>query len=511
MSARIASPRWLCLAASLPAVGQPRARTAGAGHARRPAGRSAPVRRDETVEADAGAGGPQLRGVPAIPDTDPAHASPGAATPRRPASRGGRGAAGAGRRRVAGGRRRRARESIAAYQHLLAEQPDAAATDAVLYQLARAYESLGETDEAMAVLDRLVAAHPAEQPLRRGAVPARRSVLQRAALRRGRAGVRVGAVAAGPRRRSTSRRSTSGAGRCSSSRATRRAPRRSSRCSTPCWSGRAPARRVGPVAAGTGAERRRAARARDHVCRRRRAGVAAGRGRAARSGAVRVAPLLRARRPLRREGALPGRRRGLSRVRAAPAARSRGAAADRARDRCLREGWLHDAGAGRQATAGRAVRAAQRVTGRSACPGHRSAGERSPCRRTCSTSRSITTRSHRRGPSADRDVAVRWYRDYLDGFDGSPQAPATRLLLADLLFEGARYDEAAVEYERAAYCVRGESGGGPRRLRRTRRLRQGRGAGGRVRARGAAAARPSNPRCVSPTHVPRSTPKRRPC
>jgi len=57
-----------------------------------------------------------------------------------------------------------------------------------------------------------------------------------------------------------------------------------------------------------------------------------------------------------------------------------------------------------------------------------------------------------KGSVADRDAAVRWYRDYLDGFDGSPQAPASRLLLADLLFEGARYEEAAVEYELAAYA-----------------------------------------------------------
>jgi len=55
------------------------------------------------------------------------------------------------------------------------------------------------------------------------------------------------------------------------------------------------------------------------------------------------------------------------------------------------------------------------------------------------------------GAAAERDVAVRWYRAYLEGFDGSPQAPATRLLLADLLFEGRRFEEAAAEYERAAY------------------------------------------------------------
>jgi tetratricopeptide (TPR) repeat protein len=55
------------------------------------------------------------------------------------------------------------------------------------------------------------------------------------------------------------------------------------------------------------------------------------------------------------------------------------------------------------------------------------------------------------GSSTDRDAAVRWYRDYLDGFDAAPQAPATRLLLADLLFEGANFEAAAAEYERAAY------------------------------------------------------------
>jgi tetratricopeptide (TPR) repeat protein len=55
------------------------------------------------------------------------------------------------------------------------------------------------------------------------------------------------------------------------------------------------------------------------------------------------------------------------------------------------------------------------------------------------------------GSDAERDAAVRWYRDYLGGFDDSPQAPRTRLLLADLLFEGGRFEEAAAEYERAGY------------------------------------------------------------
>lgn len=55
------------------------------------------------------------------------------------------------------------------------------------------------------------------------------------------------------------------------------------------------------------------------------------------------------------------------------------------------------------------------------------------------------------GGGAERDAAIHWYRRYLDGFDASPQAAGTRLLLADLLFEGQRFEEAATEYERAGY------------------------------------------------------------
>ena len=57
--------------------------------------------------------------------------------------------------------------------------------------------------------------------------------------------------------------------------------------------------------------------------------------------------------------------------------------------------------------------------------------------------------------AVERDAAIRWYRLYLEGFDSSPEAPATRLLLADLLFDGQRYEEAAVEYERTAYGYTG--------------------------------------------------------
>jgi tetratricopeptide (TPR) repeat protein len=55
------------------------------------------------------------------------------------------------------------------------------------------------------------------------------------------------------------------------------------------------------------------------------------------------------------------------------------------------------------------------------------------------------------GSATERDAAIDWYRRYLDGFDASPQAAGTRMLLADLLFEGQRFEQAAVEYERTGY------------------------------------------------------------
>jgi len=62
------------------------------------------------------------------------------------------------------------------------------------------------------------------------------------------------------------------------------------------------------------------------------------------------------------------------------------------------------------------------------------------------------------GAETDREEAIRWYREYLDGFDDQPRAPATRLLLADLLFDGARFEEAATQYEVAAYGYAGAEG-----------------------------------------------------
>ncbi len=67
------------------------------------------------------------------------------------------------------------REAIEIYTRLLEQQPDYARADVVMYQLARGWESLGETDKALAYLDQLVAKYPSspridEAQFRRGEI-----------------------------------------------------------------------------------------------------------------------------------------------------------------------------------------------------------------------------------------------------------------------------------------------------------------------------------------------------
>jgi TolA-binding protein len=51
----------------------------------------------------------------------------------------------------------------------------------------------------------------------------------------------------------------------------------------------------------------------------------------------------------------------------------------------------------------------------------------------------------------DYQEAVRWYRSYLTSFPKDPKAAQNNFLLAELLYEDARFAEAATEYERSAY------------------------------------------------------------
>jgi TolA-binding protein len=47
---------------------------------------------------------------------------------------------------------------------------------------------------------------------------------------------------------------------------------------------------------------------------------------------------------------------------------------------------------------------------------------------------------------------VRWYRDIITGFPGEPDTARNHFLLGELLYEDARWAEAAVEYEKVAYA-----------------------------------------------------------
>lgn len=53
--------------------------------------------------------------------------------------------------------------------------------------------------------------------------------------------------------------------------------------------------------------------------------------------------------------------------------------------------------------------------------------------------------------SADYQEAVRWYRDIITGFPGEPDTARNHFLLGELLYEDARWAEAAAEYEKVAY------------------------------------------------------------
>jgi tetratricopeptide (TPR) repeat protein len=52
---------------------------------------------------------------------------------------------------------------------------------------------------------------------------------------------------------------------------------------------------------------------------------------------------------------------------------------------------------------------------------------------------------------SDYEEAARWYRDYLKSFPGDADSAATNYLLADALFESHQYADAATEYEHTAY------------------------------------------------------------
>ncbi len=51
----------------------------------------------------------------------------------------------------------------------------------------------------------------------------------------------------------------------------------------------------------------------------------------------------------------------------------------------------------------------------------------------------------------DYAAAAHWYRSYLSSFPDDPDSAATNYLLADALFEGRQFVDAAAEYERTAY------------------------------------------------------------
>ena len=73
-------------------------------------------------------------------------------------------------------------EAIKLYSSLLKAYPDYPRNDQVLYQLARAYETTGQPEKALATLDDIVRTLSAVAADRRSAVPPRRAAVLRAAI-----------------------------------------------------------------------------------------------------------------------------------------------------------------------------------------------------------------------------------------------------------------------------------------------------------------------------------------
>lgn len=61
------------------------------------------------------------------------------------------------------------------------------------------------------------------------------------------------------------------------------------------------------------------------------------------------------------------------------------------------------------------------------------------------------SRAQKEKKAEDYQAAARWYRQMLSSFPNDPAAVESRFLLAELLFESGRFGEAAQEYERTAY------------------------------------------------------------
>ena len=60
--------------------------------------------------------------------------------------------------------------------------------------------------------------------------------------------------------------------------------------------------------------------------------------------------------------------------------------------------------------------------------------------------------AQKEGKRSDYQEAARWYRKYLAYFPGEPDTAATNFLLAEILFESQDFAEAKTEYERTAYA-----------------------------------------------------------
>ena len=314
------------------------------------------------------------------------------------------------------------REAIDAYQRLLAEYPGEADAGEVLYQLARAWDGIGEPEQGLATLDRLVAGHPggahyAEAQFRRGEIffsAQRYADAERAyaaVLAHGASDFTIQSLYKhGWSLFKQSREDESAVSFLQlldrvlvASDGVRRADRPLACASASSSTIRPRALSIGFAGAD---------------------GVATLQSALNRHGPAPYEALLHAALGdlyLEKER-YQDAARGISRVREAPADGSGGAAAARARDGGIRARRLRGAGARRQARAGGRLRAEERVL--AGAP--RATSTRASVAAVRANLLDLARHHHalaQRGSAQDLNEAVRWYQDFLAGFDDSPEAP----------------------------------------------------------------------------------------
>ena len=166
---------------------------------------------------------------------------------------------------------------------------------------------------------------------------------------------------------------------------------------------------------------------------------------------LRAHPLFAPRRPVRREGALPGCGRGVSRLRHARAEQRVLAGPVDAGHRGLSQGRLHRSWCSKaSANTWRCT-----TTAPTFWSGRNKADYPNIAKELKINLKDVATYFHANAQKSKKPdeylEAARWYRTYLDSFPDDPDSFGTNYLLSETLYEARDYQGASAEFTRTAY------------------------------------------------------------